>query len=224
MFILAFKHKLKRLREENDLSMDELVSELHKRYGLTINKSTVSRWENGAEPKGKDLHYLAHFFKVPPSELIDLELSDTELKSLDDPKIPLFGTIAAGALAVVDGVTPDDVEHIKIPRKFLGRYSNCSKLFAMVVNGDSMNKTINHGSIVIAKPLELDQYKDGDIVIFSYNNEYSLKRFAPNDMDGFLLFKSESTDSTFKDIPIPINTSTEDLKIYGKVVYYGNTL
>lgn len=227
---MAFQHKLKKLREDRNLSMEELVNELHKRYGLTINKSTVSRWENGAEPKGKDLHYLAHFFKISPSELIDLDLNDETTKvnkvvNISDftRQLPLYGNVAAGALATVDPITADNVEYIMIPNQFLGRYSNCEGLFAMVVNGDSMNKTIKNGSIVIAKPLELNQYKDGDIVIFSYNNEYSLKRFAPNELDGYLLFKSESSDESFKDIPIPYNEMT-DLKIYGKVVYYGNTL
>ncbi|MEK4426325.1 S24 family peptidase [Solibacillus sp. FSL K6-1523] len=91
------------------------------------------------------------------------------------------------------------------------------------MNGESMNKVIHHGSLVIAMPLALVQYKDGDLVIFSYNNEYSLKRFAPNELDGYLLFKSESTDSSFKDIPFAM-VVMEELKIYGKVVYYGNTL
>lgn len=233
MSILAFQHKLKQLRENRGLSMEELVTELHKKYALTINKSTVSRWENGAEPKGKDLHYLAHFFGVSPSELIDLDLkngdsnsnvlSKVKLSNQSFLELPLFGSVAAGALATIEGVTPDNVEYLAMPKQFLGKYANCTKLFAMAVNGDSMNKIIKNGSIVIAKPLELSQYKDGDIVIFSYNNEYSLKRYSPNELEGYVLFKSESTDHTFKDIPVPLD-DWADLKMYGKVVYYGTTL
>ncbi|WP_432702442.1 LexA family protein [Lysinibacillus sphaericus] len=225
---MAFQHKLKKLREEKGLSMEELVNELHKHYGLSVNKSTISRWENGAEPKGKDLHYIAHYFKVSPSELIDLDLikiPEDQMISVSLPtyNLPLYGSIFAGALATVEGVTVDDVEFIALPKQMLGKYKNCPKLFGMIVNGDSMNKIIQHGSLVVAKPLGLDQYKDGDIVIFSYNNEFSLKRYAPNDLDGYVLFKSESTDNSFKDIPIPID-AVNDLKIYGKIIYYGTTL
>lgn len=225
---MAFQHKLKKLREDKGLSMEELVNELHKHYGLSVNKSTISRWENGAEPKGKDLHYIAHYFKVSPSELIDLDLvqiPEEQLLSISLPtyNLPLYGSIFAGALSTVDGVTVDDVEFIALPKQMLGNYKNCSRLFGMIVNGESMNKVLQHGSLVVAKPLELDQYKDGDIVIFSYNNEFSLKRFAPNDLDGYVLFKSESTDSSFKDIPIPID-AMNDLKIYGKIIYYGTNL
>lgn len=139
-------------------------------------------------------------------------------------KLPLYGSVAAGALATVDGVTKNNVEFISMPKKFLGKYSDCKDMFAMIVNGDSMNKIIKNGSIVIAKPMEnLRDYKNGDIVIFSYNNEYSLKRFAPNELEGFILFKSESFDPTFKDIPVSIETMN-DLQIYGKVIFYGTTL
>lgn len=227
---MAFQHKLKELRESRGLSMEELVSELHNRYSMTINKSTVSRWENGAEPKGKDLHYLAHFFKVSPAELIDIELlsedppqKENVLQFIPNVPVPFFGTVAAGALAAVDGVTQENVEFLAMPRQFLGKYADCTKLFAMVVNGESMNKVVKHGSVVVAKPIEIDQYKSGDIVIFSYNNEYSLKRFAPDELEGFVLFKSESDDPAFKDIPIP-KSELSSLKLYGKIVYYGTTI
>lgn len=225
---MAFQHQLKKLRDERELSMDELVNALKKKYALTINKSTISRWENGAEPRGKDLHYLAHYFNVSSRELMDLDLPknaemNTNFTENTIHHIPLYGSVVAGALAVFDGITPENVELLAIPRQFLGKHANSSKLFAMIVNGESMNKVIHHGSLVIAKPLELDQYKDGDLVIFSYNNEYSLKRYAPNQLEGYVLFKSESTDNSFKDIPFAIDVMGE-LKIYGKVVYYGNTL
>lgn len=137
--------------------------------------------------------------------------------------LPLFGSIAAGALSTVDGVTKENIEFLAMPNQFLGKHSNCTNLFAMIVNGESMNKIIKHGSVVVAKPLEIDQYKSGDIVIFSYNHEYSLKRYAPDELEGFVLFKSESDDSSFKDIPIP-KSEVDTLKLYGKVVYYGTTL
>lgn len=224
---MAFQHQLKHFRELKKLSMDELANDLREKYGLKINKSTISRWESGAEPKGKDVHYLAHYFKVNPTELMDLELDppDNVIKfpELKEVKAPLFGDIAAGAMSMVEGVTTDNMQWVTIPAQFLGKYASCSDLFAMMVNGDSMDKVIPHGNVIVAKPMEFSQYKDGDIVIFSYNNEYSLKRYAPDDSEDYLIFKSESTNNDFKDIIIPKFTEN-NLKIYGKVVFYGTTL
>lgn len=189
-----------------------------------ISETTVYSWFNGKKyPRIDKIQLLADYFGVLKSDITEEKSNEIKKVVSRSIEIPLYGSVAAGALASVEMVTKDDVEYISIPGQFLGKYSNCSRLFSMVVNGDSMNKVIKHGSIVIAKPLEFDQYKDGDIVIFSYNNEYSLKRFSPNTLDGYILFKSESTDPNFKDIAVPYD-ATNDLKIYGKVVYYGNTL
>lgn len=199
----------------------DVANEL-KKHG--VSETTVYSWFNGKKyPRIDKVQLLADFFGVLKSEITEEKESEKTVFDYTSTRIPLYGSVAAGALASVEGITASNVEYIMMPSQFLGKYSSCTKLFGMVVNGDSMNKIIKHGSIVIAKPLELNQYKDGDIVIFSYNNEYSLKRFSPNDLDGFILFKSESTDGSFKDIPIPFD-SVDNLNIYGKVVYYGNTL
>lgn len=189
-----------------------------------ISETTVYSWFNGKKyPRIDKIQLLADYFGVLKSDITEDKHNDNTSFLRNLLQLPLYGSIGAGVLASIDGITPENVERIAIPTQFLGKYATCPDLFSMIVNGESMNKVIHHGSIVIARPLELNQYKNGDIVIFSYNNEYSLKRYSPHELEGYVLFKSESTDPSFKDIPIPYN-ATNELKIYGKVVYYGNTL
>lgn len=38
-------NKLKQLRKERDMSMDNLVADLNRLYGLNLTKSMISRWE-----------------------------------------------------------------------------------------------------------------------------------------------------------------------------------
>lgn len=217
--------RIKKTRLSRGLTLNELAE----RIGKT--EATIQRYESGniKNLKNDTIEELANALNVSPAHLMGWDVRTEVIEFPKDiftthlTKLPLFGSIGAGALAVVDGVTQNDVEFLAMPRQFLGRYSDCTNLFAMVVNGESMNKVIKHGSIVVAKPIEIDQYKSGDIVIFSYNNEYSLKRFAPDELEGFVLFKSESDDPAFKDIPIP-NSELSSLKLYGKIVYYGTTI
>lgn len=213
---LVISKNLKKLLKEHNINQNELSTI------AGVSESAAGKWILGkATPRMGAVQKIADHFDLPKSYILKEDYDDNVLPST---KLPLFGTVAAGPLATVDGVTSENLEYIKIPKRFLGKYSKCRDLFAMTVNGDSMNKVIPHDSIVIVKPTEINQYKDGDIVVFSYNNEYSLKRYCPNDLDGFLLFKCESLDKSFKDIAIPIDTAIEDLKLYGKVVYYGTTL
>lgn len=136
---------------------------------------------------------------------------------------PLYGSIAAGALSLVDPVTASNVRYINLPAEALGKYSHAKGLFALKVNGESMNKVIPNGSYIACKPIEIEDLKDDDIVIFSVDNEYSMKRFRRDDENRILIFSPESTDRKFHDIVVPFDTQN-DLKIYAKVIWYAVTL
>lgn len=201
---------IKYLRKKNKMTIEDLASK------VGIAKSTLSRYENGSrEFPINDIHLYAKALGVSTFDL--LGVPETTSSSKDTISIPFYGDVAAGALSVVEPTIKQSAQHIDIPTQLLGKYHYSSDLFAIRVNGESMNKIIPNGSIVIAK--ECLEYKDNDLVIFKYDNEYSLKRYKPNDVEGGLLFKSESTDSCFKDIFIPKNTDI-DFKICAKVISY----
>lgn len=137
--------------------------------------------------------------------------------------LPLYGDIAAGALSTVEPVTKDNVEYITLPKNMLGKYANRRDLFTLKVNGESMNKVIPNGAYVVCKPIEIEELKEDDIVIFSHDNEYSMKRFRRDEENHLLIFSPESTDRKYHDIVIPYDTMN-DLKIYAKVIWYAVTL
>lgn len=139
-------------------------------------------------------------------------------------ELPIYGGIAAGALSTIDPVTQRNVEYITLPKTLLGKYSDSKGLFALKVNGESMNKVIPNGSYVACKPIEaIDELKDDDIVIFSHDNEYSMKRFRRDEENRLLIFSPESTYRKYHDIVVPYDT-VNDLKIYAKVIWYAVTL
>ena len=60
-----FSKRLKSLREDKALSMDNLIELYNKRYNAKMNKSTLSRYENGTqEPIYTVVINLAKFFNV----------------------------------------------------------------------------------------------------------------------------------------------------------------
>ena len=93
-----FGNRLKELRKplnypEKHFSMDELCEKVSKKYGLRVNKSMMSRWENGtAVPDNKHIVAYADYFDVDMNYLIGLtnvkrKLSDFKLdKILDDKR------------------------------------------------------------------------------------------------------------------------------------------
>lgn len=64
---------IKSLREEKNISMDEMAEQL-KAYGVNIAKSTISRWENGkAEPSMSYVRVLSKYFNVSLDYMIGLD-------------------------------------------------------------------------------------------------------------------------------------------------------
>ncbi|MGO2565845.1 MAG: LexA family protein [Brochothrix thermosphacta] len=229
---------IKAARKSKKITQKEL-SEL-----TGYSQNTISNHENGNRSLGeKEIQIYSSALNISPDELFEaleikqsIEQEEPENKPLssieripiptETKTLPLYGDVAAGALAEIEGLKVWDVETIDIPTTMLGRYAHDEHLFAMNVNGDSMNKVIPNGAIIVAKTLEDYMYKDGDIVIFNYDAEYSLKTYRPNMIDGFVVFEPKSDNAGFKNIAIDHTTLHEAnmVSISGKVIFYSTTL
>lgn len=68
------KEKLKLLRKEKQLTIDMMVADINAKFpNLAINKSMLSRWENGQnEPSLENAKYLSMYFDVSLDFLIGL--------------------------------------------------------------------------------------------------------------------------------------------------------
>jgi len=123
-------------------------------------------------------------------------------------------SISAGLPLTVDGI--DHAEKISVPDSIMGKWAGDKDIYMMRINGESMNRIIPHGSIIAIKPTDCNLLKDGDIVVYSDNHDYSVKRYYK---DGErLIFRPDSHDSRFYDYVTSDNN--ENLVIHGKVVVY----
>lgn len=88
------------------------------------------------------------------------------------------------------------------------------------INGTSMNKVIQDGSIVVTldNNNNSEVYSNGTIVVVFYNNEATVKRFY--DEGEYILLKPDSTDTSHKTIVIQKGVS--EFYIIGKVVWHLN--
>lgn len=139
---MAFQHKLKHFREMHKLSMEDLANALKENYNLDINKNKISRWENGSDPKVKDVQYVAYFFNVSPIELIDLELeikenSDVDLNlGLKIKKLRKDQQLTQAELAKLLGVAPTTVSAWErdANKPLMDKLSSMCKLFNVPVS------------------------------------------------------------------------------------------
>ena len=132
--------------------------------------------------------------------------NETPVKKSDSVKlvkVPIIGTIAAGAPIFAD----ENMEgEILVDESNIGK----GRFFALRVRGDSMiNAGINNGDLVIIKRQPLAE--NGDIIAALIDSEATLKRLSLSNDEVFLLPENEKYS--------PINvTCREDFKILGKMV------
>lgn len=179
---------------------------------LGVKHNTISSYENGTnEPEHNTLFEIASVLEVsindffPYSEVIKVPVS--RYRHFDSP-------ISAGLPDHVDAVT--DADTIELPDSVMGKHAGQREIFITRVNGESMNKIIPDCSLIAVKPMDLHQIKQGDIVVYSDNGDYSVKRFYKNEDQ--LIFRPDSNDDSFFDYITSTNNS--NLVIHGKVVVY----
>lgn len=130
-----------------------------------------------------------------------------------------YGPVSAGKLENLDCTTTDSVIQMSLPESMLGKHGDRKDLFMMKVNGESMNKVMPNGSFIVCVPIELSELKNNDIVIFSYDNDYAIKRVIKSNNSNKVIFRPESYDNSFYDIFFD-SDEINDLKIYAKVIFY----
>ena len=209
-----FAKNLRYLRERKNMEQMDLAKELGRK-----SPSSISEWEKGKyTPKLGTLNQIAKIFNVRIDDLMEKDLSNPSVDSFKVATTSHYNhyntPISAGLPDLVEAVT--HTEQIEIPDSIMGKHAGQKDIFITKVNGQSMNRIIPDGSLIAVKPIDLHQIKQGDIVVYSDNGDYSVKRFYKNDDQ--LIFRPDSNDNSFFDYI----TSTENtnLKIHGKVVVY----
>lgn len=204
--------RIRTAREEKGLTIKELAED------LGLSESTVSRYESGLVAKIKIpvLSSIAKILSVQEEYLLgltDKRQPIQEVVPMGDYKfVPM--SVAAGQPMGIDGV--QDFPTMPLPKAFLGKYADRKDLILMKVNGESMNKVIQNGSwVALITNIDLADLKNGDLVVFDWDYEYSLKEY--HDLGDEILFRPKSTDLSYKEIRCK---KERDLRIIGKVVMY----
>lgn len=204
--------RIRQRRKELKLSVDEVAKRLGK------NRATVYRYESD-EIEDMSINIISDIAKildVDPGYLMGWKQSQENLTNVSSYYyIPT--SISAGQPIDVEGLMGKDIERIVLPDALMGKWAASKDIFFTRVNGDSMNRVIPDGSLIACKRVNLNDLKNGDIVVFSDNSDYGVKRFYG--FEDKLIFKPDSYDLEFTDYIVPIQCA-HSVTIHGKVILY----
>lgn len=202
--------RIKERRKQLGLSADQLGNLIGK------NRATIYRYES------EEIENMPYDVMLPISKA--LNVSPTYLMGWEEnepikTKYPYYDTtVAAGCPTNVEGIVKDDLKSLTIPDEILGRWAGHKDIYLTRINGESMNRVLPNNSLIVVKKMQIEQLKNSDIVVFSHNQEYSVKRMVFLPEENKVIFKPDSTDVRFMDYAVNLND--ENLIIHGKVVTY----
>lgn len=83
-----FGRKLRSLREASDLTVEEFCKQFNSRFDGRMNKSAISRYENGLqEPMVSTVKKIALFFDVDPSDLLGYPVASSGVSRVLSPQL-----------------------------------------------------------------------------------------------------------------------------------------
>lgn len=195
-----------------------------------INKGSISSYVSGKYlPKQDKIYIISKILNINPewlsgnSEYMNIEEVVPFVQTPNFNSYPMIsGSVSAGLPSLIDG--EDDFDRIELPDFFLGKYAGNKDIIVMRVNGDSMNRTIPDGAIVVVlTSVKISSISTGDIVIFSDNYDYSMKRFFNDKKNRRYIFSPDSFDSNFSDIVFDYD-NCDGIELIGKVIMYNVSL
>lgn len=179
-----------------------------------VSESTVGKWVlKKATPRMGAIEKISNHFNIPKSYILNEdEKRVLQLPTREYNYLPL--TISAGLPINVDGIT--NADKISIPDAMMGKWAGHNDIIFTRISGDSMNNKMSDGSLIAIKSIDnVGSLKDGDMVVFSHNHDYSVKYFYKR--EGGLTFKPDSTNKEHDEQHF---NSDEEIVIHGKVVLY----
>lgn len=200
-------NKIKEIRLRNSMNQEQLAEILN------TTKQSVSRYETGERKADQDI-----LFKLSEKLNVSINYFFPEIKKPEyqTSEYTYYPTaISAGLPLDVEAITKAD--KISIPQPLMGKWAGNKDIYITRVSGDSMNKVMRDGSLIAVRPVSLENLKDGDIVVYSKDGEYAVKRYF--NFGDEIEFRPDSYDKNFRVDTIDLENDIE-LKIKGKVVLY----
>lgn len=210
-----FSRRLAHLIASRAIQQNDLAEE------LGVSESTVGKWLlKKSMPRMSAMQKLSDYFGVSKSYFLEEPRQEKPSSGETDPAsfsythIPVG--ISAGRLENCDALT--DLPKIVLPDIVLGRYAKDPRIMIMHVNGDSMNRVIEDGSLIaVMTGIQRGQLHNGDIVVASDGPGYTVKRFYDDKEKKTIILAPDSRDPSFMPIIIPYD-SPDELQIFGKVI------
>lgn len=198
---MSFGNNLKKIRQDNELTQEELAKKLN------TSRSNIANYENDKNMPSVDmLEKLSKILNCSIDYLMGKNVENNT--STQYFSCPVYGKISAGqpnwAEECLEGYLPIDLNLMNIV--------NPEECFFLRVDGQSMNKVIKDGAYALIR--KTDFVKNGEIAVVLVNGfDATLKKFTKQ--DSVILLEPMSNDPT---ITTQVYDKSTSIKVIGKYI------
>ncbi len=208
----------------NAIRVDAGLSQVQLAEISGTSQTTISSWECGkTQPRQSNIEQI---LKALPYLTFDDIVSDEagfakrllgQTGATEASTAPLFGSISAGQPLEMIPIE----EHIDAPACVLRRYPDA---FFLKVNGESMNRCLPNGCLVLIDPATtIDESADGGVFAVCVNDdEATIKRIHL--LHNGIELLPDSTDPTYEPRILNFAHPDDTLRVLGKAVWFCSPL
>lgn len=213
---MKISEKLKMIRIEHGLTLEEMGNKLGSVSETGISKSMVFNWEKGThEPSLSNIILYSKAFNIDMNYLCGLTSIYSESEEQTFNNYVLCSDYTSAGMSA-DPKFYATADKIQLPDEFVGKYKGRKDLEFVKTYGDSMTNVIPEGSLIGYVTDDIySQIKPGDIVLYRFSSFFDVKIYY--DIGDSILFKYNSKIEELKGKFI-VYPKDEKLKIIGKVV------
>lgn len=210
---------LKNARRSSGLSQSQLAH-LMVKAGRKVTPQQISSWERGKfSPNHKNLLSICEILSLNLDSLSEkiVPVAHNELDLPDE-----FSLVAkkTGSISAGPGLSPSEEVDFRLAFRndWLGKFGGANQLFAMRVEGDSMEPTLMENDMVLINKNANTIGPGGGIFGINWRKMVLVKRLQLNLQTNEIAIKSDNPkyDS--------IAVAPDEIQIEGKVIWYGREL
>lgn len=201
-------NRLKELRKELNANQSDIAE------GIGIETPAYAHYEAERRDMSTEIQKkLADYFKVSVDYLMGYTNErNADVTFRDIKLIPILGKVPAGNPVyeeeLYEGNLAIDTTLLKI--------HNEEDYFALKVKGESMNRIMNPGSVILVHKQPTADNNDIVVARLLETNEVTVKRYKHTDNEQFILLQPESTDPNY--MTKLVDLQKDKIEIIGKVI------
>ena len=221
----------KKIRSILNIEMGERIKNIRKPLKqsmfsvlIGVSQGNISKIEKGMVPDSNILLRISKYGKTSIEYLLTgKNLESKKVIGFKEKSLPegisLINKVK-GAGSAGRGVLANDQVDIQLAFRdeWLGKYGGPKNLFAIVIEGDSMEPTLFNSDIVVVNRNEKQIHPGGGIYSLVWQRKRMIKRLQVNPNTKMLTIKSDNPN--YDDLVSPL----DEVNIEGKLIWYGREM